>query len=196
MNVRCIDGPEQKVGAEGDSFLPAEIHCPGDGRFRRGKLPGLVEFAVIREIGLDGCAKDAAPMEDDSAIEQAAVHPQGHPDHENRAQRRRLIKDSLEGRHGTYEECVLVEEVLVGVGRQTQLRKYGQDGLSLMGLAGHFDGFLRIEGWIGDLNLRNADRRANKAMPVQVEERIWGLHVFLPISAWIAFPQPSFSRYA
>ena len=136
---------ENEIGAEGDLLLAAETDGFREGLFGGAELAALVELPVIGEIGFDGDPEDAAAIENDSAIEQTGVDLQRGADDEDQVEGGRLASDPLDRAEDPLEEGLLVEEVIVGIGRKPQFRKEGEDGLSRRGLPGEADGLFGIE---------------------------------------------------
>jgi hypothetical protein len=67
-----------------------------------------------------------------------------------------------------------VEEILVGVGREPQFRKKGQNRALLGRGVGQADRFGRVESRVGNLDFRDADARPDESVAVKVEKILPG----------------------
>ena len=175
--VPDVGDVEQKVGAERDVLLTAQIHGFGQRLLRGAELPTLVELPVIGQAGLHGDTGDPAPAQNDSAVEQAGVAPEGSADHEDQVQRRRFTGNPLDRTDDPVQKRLLLEEIVVGIGRDSQLRKEGENSLVPGGLPGQADGFSRVEFDIRHPDFRGADGDPDEPVTVQIE-KMAGLVLF------------------
>ncbi len=160
---------EQQAGAERHA-LAQQVYLVDRGAVGRAELAGLVEFPVIGQEALGNDATQLAAGDHHRAVEQLMLDPQRHADHQRARQRARGLDDLAQRTLAGVEQGLLMEQVVAAVGRQTQLGEGHQRGAGVGRLAGQRDGLLRVEGGIGDLAARHADRHAHEAMGIQIEE--------------------------
>src|SRR6516165_7925960 len=74
-----------------------------------------------------------------------------------------LRKFGKGGKHAV-EHCVLKEQVLIGVARERQFRKYNQRGVILSGRLGEFDDLSHIVARISHPHARRGNSRSDKSV--------------------------------
>ena len=175
--VRDVGNIEQQVGAEGDVLPAAQIHGFGQRLLRGAELATLVELPVIGQAGLHGDSGDPAPTKDNGAVEQAGVATKGRADHEDQVQRRRFAGNPLDRADDPLQKRLLLEEIVVGIGRDSQFREERENGLVPGGLPGQADGFIRVEFDIRHPDFRGADGHPGESVTIQIE-KMAGLVLF------------------
>ncbi len=163
---------EDQIRPKGDAFLTAEVDGRDDRLLRGGELAALIEFPVVGQIGLDGDAEDPAPVDGDAAVEEAVFHLQGGADDDHRPEPPGGGDYFPQPVPDGQQQGLLMEEVLVGIGRDPQLREEGEDGVIGRRPPGQLYRRPDVEIHIGHLHLRDANGSADKAVGVDVEEVI------------------------
>jgi len=161
---------EDQIRPEGNAFLAAQVDSGRDRLLGGGELTALVEFPVVGQIGLDGNAEDPAPADDNAAVEEPIVHLERGPDDDDRPEPPGGGDYLPQGLPDCQQQGLLMEEVLVGIGRDPQLREEGEDGVIGRRPPGQLYRGQDVEIHIGHLHLRNAYRGADETVGVDVEE--------------------------
>ena len=141
---------------------PASVIVLLDHVGARHEMALLVEFAVVRQVGLGHDAQDHAAMDDDGGVVEPAGHAQrGADDQDGEELVGRL--DHLGDRPlDLVEQRILQQQVLDGVGRQPELRENHDGGAGLVALAGQPQRLRKIVGGVGDPGPRDAARNTHE----------------------------------
>ena len=83
---------------------------------RRAELAPFVELPVVGQIGLRHDAQHAAPVNDNSAVEQPVFKSQWRADQQNGRQLPAGRHDFLDARQHTPQEGILLEQVVDRIG--------------------------------------------------------------------------------
>jgi hypothetical protein len=117
-----IGGLQQDVRAEGH-LLAAEHDAFHRRPLARGELPALIEFAVVRQIGLRHGGEDTAAMDRDRAIEQPPVDAQRRSDNGDRLQRPALLDQHPKRDQHGIEQRILLQKIVDRIGADAELGK-------------------------------------------------------------------------
>ncbi len=168
--------------ARGEQQARAEGHVlaeqPQRGRDRlggRGELPALVEFAVVRQVALRHGAEQPASMHQHGAVEQAVVGPERQPDGDRKRQVAARLDQRAECRERGVEQRILLEQVLVGIGREAEFGKHGEHGALAGCLPREAHGLRQVDARGGHLDAWRGDRDPGEPVPVdRLERRLRG----------------------
>ena len=134
---------QQHVGAEGDCLAPEEdfavLDVPAG-----GKLPHLIELAVVGQVGLGDEGQHLAVVDGGGAVVELAPVPQGQAEDDQGILVPGEIADRLQGPQGGLLEDVGVEEVAAGVAGDRQLRQHQQIDAGGVGLEDAGLDFFRV----------------------------------------------------
>src|SRR5579883_459522 len=86
---------EEKIDAERD-FSPGDRRLPPDNSGARGEMPPLVEFAIVRQIGLRRDPENGAAMDDDGRVVEPAFDSQRRAERQRRKQVLRSNRDPVD----------------------------------------------------------------------------------------------------
>ena len=178
---------KEQIVADRDR-LAEQTHFPNDEVSRRGKLALLVELPVVREVGLRDQPEQPPLVEHDGAIEELAAKPQGCANQENRAQRAARLAQSGEGLLGRPEQRLLVEEVVVAVGREPQFWEEGHRCPLGRSALRERDRPLNVVARIGDPQVRSTNGHAQKIVGIDRVEG-WSCHIVGRVPLPCPFPQ-------
>ena len=156
---------EQQARTEGH-VLAGDPHRAGCDLCRGCEVPLLVKLTVVGQVALRHRAQHAATLQHERAVEHAIVGAHRQPDHQQGRQVAGGVCQRRQRGHGGVEQGVLLEQVLVGVGRDPELGKEGEHGALVAGLPGEFQGLPGVELRGGDPHLRRADRHSNEAVAI------------------------------
>ena len=107
---------EQEVRPEG-RLLPGELHRSALGAVAGGKMPALVEFAVVRQVDLGHDAEQPAAVHGKRAVIEAAEMPDRRAEEDERHQLAGRLHDVRHAALDRLEQGVLQQEVVDRVGR-------------------------------------------------------------------------------
>ena len=157
---------EQQVGAERHG-LSRQLDLMTDHVGAGDEMSLLVEFAIVRQIGLGHHAQHLAAMDDDGRVVEPVRHPERRPDDQNREELARRVDDPGDRPLDFVEQRVLQQQVLDGIGRQTQFGKDHDCRPSLVALGREFQRLGQIVGRIGHAGARHAAGHADEFMGVE-----------------------------
>ena len=160
---------KDQIGAE-RGRLPRQpylaLPCSPAGR----ELAAFVELAVVRQVGLRHHADQAALADERGAVVEQALHRHRQADERGQRKSARLLQELGERRLGAVDECLLVEKIVAGVGREPELGENGDDRLLARGFAHQLYRRVEVVLRIADAHRRRGHRHAGKSVAVQVEE--------------------------
>ena len=128
--------------------LAEELHLPAHRVAARGELPLLIVLAVVGQIRLGRQPQHAAAVDHHRAIEQLCLEPQRRADHQHRRQALARFDQARDRGLARVQQRVLMEQILIGIGGETQFR----------------------EQRYGDINLGSLPRQSER--PFEVEVRV------------------------
>ena len=95
-------------------------------RFRGGKLPQLIEFAVIRQMRLRHHAEQPSCVDDCRAVIEFSAEAKRKPDRRDRIEVLRRLHDPRQRRLDRAEQAVGEKQIAARVARQAKLRQRQQ----------------------------------------------------------------------
>jgi len=171
-----VRGLEQEVAAERHP-PPQERHLAPGGLPAGAELALLVELPVVRQVALGHDPEHLAPVHGHRAVEQPPVEPERRADQQDRPQGPALLHQGFQGPRRGLEQGVLLEQVLVGVGCEAELREERHRGVPVRGAAGQIERAFQVEARVGHAHVRDAHRGAHEPVGVDgVERRRHGRH--------------------
>ena len=170
--ARDVGRREQQPAAE-RHVLPEQPYRRRQRLGGRRELALLVELAVVGQVGLRHRAENPSAVHHDSAVEQSVLSPQRQPGHQHQRQRAARVHQPGEGGERRIQQRVLLEEILVRVGRQAELREHREDGPLRRGLPGEHERLREVVGRRGHFHPWSRDRHPHEPVPVDgVEGRL------------------------
>ena len=160
-----VGGVKNQVVAERHG-PPQERHLAADGVAPGGELPFLVELAVIRQETLGHDAEHLPPVDDDRAVKELALEAQRRADEEHGGEVRAGFDELGQGVLRRVEQGVLMEQILVGIGGDPQFREERDGSVGFGGAAGEAKDALEVERRVRHPDLRDANRRTDKAVVI------------------------------
>ncbi len=170
LEPRQVVHGKNEVGPERNIPLSQEGNRCRPGLRRLGELAGLVKFPVVGEIGLNGDAEYPAPVQDDTAIEKPGVHPKRKPCDNDEVQFSGGVDELVESFEDAFQECVLLKQVLVGIGRKEKFGKQGEKSALAGRFPGETDPAFHVEGRVGHLDFGKTYGGAKEPVAVQIEK--------------------------
>ncbi len=167
--ARKVAGLEQEIDAEGDG-LAGKFDGVDDGVGRGGELTLLVEFAIVRQVGLGNDAEHAPAMDHHRAAVYGAADQQGRADNNDRRQRRRGFRHLGDGFADGAEQGGLHVKVVERIAGEAEFRADKQRRLRRVGLAHQLDGLAGVGGGVGQMHARACSGDPRKAVGVKVPE--------------------------
>jgi len=104
-------------------------------------------------------------MQQHCTIEQSIVGAQRQPDGERQGQFAGRGQQRLQCLERSVQQGVLLEEVIVGIGGQAELREQREYGLLAGGAAGEINSLPDVQGRGGDLDPRRGHSHAGEPVP-------------------------------
>ena len=83
IEILYIGGFKNQICAERNIVLACQGYVFRKRLFGGRELSGLVVFAIIRQIGFDGNAENAASVENHRAVKKTAINPQRRANRQN-----------------------------------------------------------------------------------------------------------------
>ena len=105
-------------------------------------------------------------MHDRSDVEELVPDPERHSDHQHRAQVDRRVAHVAERVEGGVQQGVLVEQVLVAVPHQPELREHEHRRVVVVGLPGQGDGVLGVDPRVAQQHQRHRGGDAHQVVAV------------------------------
>ena len=109
-------------------------------------------------------------MNDERAVEQAALQREGRADDQDRHQRAAGLDDARDLRGRALQQRLLEEQVVIGVGGDAKLGKQRNRALLVVRHLRQTQRLGAVGLWIGNANFWNADRHPGKAVTVDIVE--------------------------
>jgi hypothetical protein len=147
-----VRGTEHQVVAEGNLF-PKKRHFAADGITSRGELAFLIKLAVVRQERLGHEPEHAPPVDGRTAVEELRLEPQRHADQQHRRKLPAGFDERSQRREAGLEQGILMEEVLVRIGREAELGEQRDGGIGVRGAAGEGERLADVE-----LRVRHPER--------------------------------------
>ena len=156
---------ENQVASERYGSVP-KAHLAPQRRSGARKLPLFVELGVIRQVTLRDDTQHLSPVDHDRTVEQGGVEAKGRADDEHRRQIARSIRHARYGFRRAIEERILMEQVVVGVRRQSEFGEHGYRCGHRGSLLGKPDRSLGIIVRIGHAQARHANSGPDEAVRI------------------------------
>ena len=148
---------EDQVVAE-RHLLAQEPHLSAHRVAAGDELPLLVILPIIRQVGLGHQPQDPPAINHHRAVEQLLFERHRRADHQHRPQRRARLDQLPDRLPARVQQRVLVEQIIIGVGRNPQLREQGHRHVCFGGLPRQGQGAFEVEGGVGYAQRRQAHR--------------------------------------
>src|SRR6266542_72662 len=169
--VLHVRGLEDEIGAERDD-LAQEHHIAADGVTSRGELSLLVKLPVIRQVGLGRDAQRTPAVDGDRTVEELPLETQRGADDQRRREVAAFGDEAGERGLGRVEQRVLVEEVFIGIGGNTEFWEERDRRLRVRRAAGQPQRPFQIELGIRHTDEWGADRHADEFLRVNGMKRM------------------------
>jgi hypothetical protein len=162
-------GAEQQVVAEGRG-LAGQLDVLVDDMRARDEVALLVEFAVVRQVGLRDHAQDGAAMDHNRRVVEPPADAQRGADDQDGKQLARCLDDPGDRALDFVEQGILQQQVLDGVGRKSQLGEDHDGGACLVALTGQPQRLGEVVAGVGDAGTGNAARHTDEVVRIEREE--------------------------
>ncbi len=166
-----IRGLEQHVRAERRQ-LPGDRNLLAHNKGARSEVALLIEFPIVREIGLGRHGENASAEHRDGAIVEPPPMAQRRPDDDDGMERARSVYQIGKRPLDSPKQRLLLQEIVDGVGGNPKLREKCERGAPLMRLPRQLYRARDVEVGIGDPHPRTSDGDADEAMGMQRKERM------------------------
>ncbi len=163
---RVSPSGEQQISAEG-RFVSGYFDRLTDDVLAGGELPPLVKFPVIRQIDLGHDAEQLSAMDDDAAIVEVSAVTQRRPDGKDREEVATGGDQSIELPLHFVEQRVLEQQIIDGIGGNSQLREHHQGDAGLVARSEEIQDIVGVLPRIGDCDMRNAGSEADEFVAVR-----------------------------